>query len=216
MDIKTHKVLSVNLLSGQTIILKLERKNIQFIPGQHIVVSTTEKLDFRQYSIFSSINNNYIELIIKIVQNGVVTNKLLNIKPGHKLFVDGPFGSFTLNQQLIKHNHIVFIATGTGIAPFNSMVISYKNFNYSVIHGITSVKNAGYIQNLNFKNYTICTSSDNSGHFNGRVTDYIKTKNFNTDTIFYFCGNGNMIFDAMQILKQKGISANQMFAEVFY
>ena len=62
----------------------------------------------------------------------------------------------------------------------------------------------------------VCTSRDQKGDFAGRLTDYLKQENFDKDTIFYLCGNSDMIFDAMEILKEKGFGRDEINCEVYF
>ncbi len=61
-----------------------------------------------------------------------------------------------------------------------------------------------------------CTSRDTSGDFEGRLTDYLLEAELDTDRLVYLCGNSNMIFDAMDILRARGIPQRQIFTEVYF
>jgi ferredoxin-NADP reductase len=138
------------------------------------------------------------------------------LQAGDELEINGPMGYFTVNGAQQKGSPVVFIASGTGIAPFHSVVKSYPKLNYKLIHGVRT-SNEGY-EKENYKStqFTLCTSQDNNSDYKGRVTNYIKEQNFEKDTSFYLCGNSEMIFDAMEILKEKGVENNKMFAEVYF
>lgn len=51
--------------------------------------------------------------------------------------------------------------------------------------------------------YVLCTSRDDQGTYHGRLTSYLKNRTFAAETQFYLCGNSDMIFDAIEILKKK-------------
>ena len=211
-----HKIEEVRHINNLTFILQIERKGLDFIPGQHLVVGKKGDKEFRQYSLYNAINDNFFEILVKEVEDGQVTPKLKNMKPGDKLEISGPMGYFTLSKNTQKHIPLVFIATGTGIAPFKSFVTSYPNMDYKLIHGVKNISEAFDKELYNENSYVLCTSQDSKGNFKGRVTDYIKSQNFSKDTHFYLCGNSEMIFDVMEILKNKNFKANQMFAEVYF
>jgi ferredoxin--NADP+ reductase/benzoate/toluate 1,2-dioxygenase reductase subunit len=63
---------------------------------------------------------------------------------------------------------------------------------------------------------TLCTSRDEKGDFSGRLTDYLLETELDPEYQVYLCGNSNMIFDAMDILRARGISQNQIFTEVYF
>jgi len=83
----------------------------------------------RAYSIASPPEQREcLNLIIKLVQGGVVTAWFWTLKPGDRFKVHGPFGKFILPDRLDFEP--VFIATGTGIAPFRSMIHSLLRGGY--------------------------------------------------------------------------------------
>lgn len=210
-----HKVEKIRHLTHDTFVIRMERKNIKFTPGQHLVMGIKGDKEFRQYSIYSGVDDPYIELLIKEVGTGVVTPRLKKLKPGDELEINGPMGYFTISEARRKQP-VVMIATGTGIAPFKSFIQSHKDLKYQLIHGVRTHEEA-YEHELYPKDkYQLCTSRELNGNFNGRVTDFIKTAKFDRDTLFYLCGNSEMIFDAMEILKDKGMNPNNMFAEVYF
>ena len=96
---------------------------MEFIAGQFVAVLCPKdgKLIRRAYSIASPpAKKNGFDLILKLVQGGVVTNWFWSLKSGDKIQVHGPLGKFILPQP--TDFDIVFVATGTGIAPFRSMI----------------------------------------------------------------------------------------------
>ncbi len=211
-----HKVESITHLTETTFVVRFERKALDFIPGQHLVLGRKGDSEFRQYSIYSGVNDPFFEILVKEVENGQVTPKLRKLKVGDELEINGPMGYFTLNSAQQNNTPVVFIATGTGIAPFHSMVASYPKLQYQLLHGVRTIDEAYHQNNYPKGNLIICTSRDKKGHFTGRVTEYLKTKTFKPDTHFYLCGNSEMIFDAMEWLKDQGVSANKMYAEVYF
>jgi ferredoxin-NADP reductase len=104
-----------------------------FIPGQFVTLDLPihEKLNkrMRSYSIASwPDGTNVFELIIVLDKIGAGTNYIFDeVKVGSELTFRGAQGVFTLKQPLEKD--IFLICTGTGIAPFRSMVQYIKNKN---------------------------------------------------------------------------------------
>lgn len=97
-----------------------------FAPGQFVTLDLPihEKPNkrWRSYSIASwPDGTNVIELLIVLLDGGLGTTYLFNeIKEGSELTLRGPQGVFTLPEPIEKD--LYFICTGTGIAPFRSMV----------------------------------------------------------------------------------------------
>jgi len=211
-----HKIEQIRHLTESTFVIRLERKELSFTPGQHLVVGKKDDKEFRQYSLYNSKDDPFFEILVKEVETGVVTPKLKNMKVGDELEINGPMGYFTLSEATRKFRPVILIATGTGIAPFKSFITSYSELNYKLIHGVRYGKDAYDRELYDNSRFILATSRDNSGDIKGRVTDYIKNQTFHSESQFYLCGNSEMIFDAMEILKEKGFSANQMFAEVYF
>jgi len=211
-----HKLINIKNLTDSTYILQLEKNNLEFEAGQHILLGMVNDPDQREYSIYSGVDDKYLEVLIKEVSDGKISKQLKNIKIGEMLNIEGPLGFFGLNKDKIDNGKFLFVASGTGIAPFHSMVNSYPNLNYTILHGIRVSEEAYGKEEYNNDNYITCTSRDELGDFKGRVTDYINKYSFDKDTICYFCGNFKMIREALDLLEKKGIPNNQLHAEVYF
>jgi len=111
-----------------------EVESFDFVPGQFVTLDLPihEEVNkrWRSYSIASwPDGTNIIELLIVILEGGAGTTYLFNeVKEGSELTLRGPQGVFILPQTLDKD--VYLICTGTGIAPFRSMV------NYIKLHNI--------------------------------------------------------------------------------
>lgn len=98
-------------------------QGMPFIPGQFAVVLCPKegRIIRRAYSIASAPRvTDRLELIVKLVQGGVVTSWFWTLREGDRLRVQGPFGKFVLPEKV--DFDILFVAVGTGIAPFRSMI----------------------------------------------------------------------------------------------
>lgn len=96
---------------------------MDFTAGQFAAVLCPRqgKIIRRAYSIASAPEQrHHLELIVKLVQGGVVTNWFWRLKEGDRFRVDGPLGKFILPDPI--DFDILFVAVGTGIAPFRSMI----------------------------------------------------------------------------------------------
>lgn len=94
-----------------------------FVPGQWLSVNanTPEGEEMtRAYSIASPPSQNgHFAFCLNRVQDGFMSNYLCRLEEGAQIAFQGPFGDFILRPPL---RDTVFIATGTGIAPFRSML----------------------------------------------------------------------------------------------
>lgn len=213
----THqcKVLNINHITDSTFTLTFHKPNFEFASGQHVILSIEGDLHDREYSICSSENDKRIELLIKEVKGGYFTPQLKDLKKGDLLNVRGPHGSFCLNYEFLLNKKIFLICSGTGIAPFRSMFLSYPDLNFKIIHGIRYSEEE-YFKTEFKKKYISCVTRDNKGDYIGRVTDYIKEQKFPDNSVFYLCGNFNMIYDVQNLLTSKGHNINNIFTEVYF
>jgi len=211
-----YKVEDIRQLTKNTFILSLPKSRFKFIAGQHISLSIKGDYQSREYSIYSAEEGENLEILVKEVEGGYFSPKLKHLKVGEMVEVHGPFGKFGLDEKKRETHQHVFIASGTGIAPFHSMVKSFPTLNYKLIHGVRYANEAYEIEAFDRKNFTICASRDEKGDFKGRLTEYLKKANFEKNTCFYLCGNSDMIFDAMEILKEKGFERESVTVEVYF
>ncbi len=107
----------------------------------------------RAYSIASSsVAKEYVEFYVALVPSGALTPRLFALQPGDKLWMSLKFkGMFTLDHVPTDQN-IVFVATGTGIAPYMSMLRTNLdaagNRKFAVLHGARHTWDLGYRDEL--------------------------------------------------------------------
>lgn len=211
------KVRSIRELTPSTYVLRFDRNNIPFRAGQHILLGKKDDIQSREYSIYSAEQEDFFEVLIKEVQDGKVSKQLRNVKPGETLNFENPVGYFTLKSIDIKVSQFLFIASGTGIAPFHSFVKSYPRLDYKLLHGIRHASEAYDKEIYDRSRLVLCTSGDDKGDFHGRVTDYLRQNPVDDpDTLCYFCGNCEMIHEAYDILLKQGVPSENLFAEVYF
>ncbi|MEX0652779.1 MAG: ferredoxin--NADP reductase [Phycisphaeraceae bacterium] len=107
------------------------------------------KLLVRAYSIASPPKQRaYLEFFLVVVPDGALTPRLWKLREGDRLFM-GPkiTGKFTLDD-IPPGKDLIMIATGTGLAPFLSMLHQYRHTNrwrrFVVIHGTRLAADLGY------------------------------------------------------------------------
>lgn len=225
MDLKSNiniqtsllKVRNMRELTPSAYVLQFDRNNTPFRAGQHILLGKKDDIQAREYSIYSAEQNDYFEVLIKEVQDGMVSRQLRHVKPGEPLNFENPVGYFVLKDADIKHRKYLFIASGTGIAPFHSFVKSYPGLDYKLLHGIRNTDEAYDKEVYDKDRLILCTSRDKNGDYHGRVTDYLKENPIeDKNTLCYFCGNCEMIHEAYDILLKQGIPSENLFAEVYF
>ena len=216
-----YKVVGVKDLTESTFILRIERNNFQFVPGQCVNIGLPNDAVNREYSTYSGVNDQYLEFLIKEVTGGIVSPALHRLKKGSKVSVDGAYGLFTIPRPEAKKKYL-FIGTGTGIAPFHSFVKSYPGLDYQVLHGIRTKEEQYDKKDYDAKRYVACISRGKSsdlrdqGIFRGRVTDYLRKNKVDPGTVCYLCGNSNMINEVYDTLQGQGLSGTNIISEVFF
>ncbi len=160
--------------------------------------------------------DDYLEILVREIEGGVVSRQLKHMQPGAQAEIDGPFGFFTLGTEQRNGSRLVFVASGTGIAPFHSFLRSYPDIDYRLIHGVRYGNEAYESQAYDPGRYLLCTSRDARGQYHGRVTDYLAQEKSDVKADYYLCGNSNMIHDVFDILKQKGVDTGRIHAEVYF
>ncbi len=211
-----HKITQIRFLTDETFVLRLERGNMGFRAGQHIIVGLQGELDQREYSVYSGEKDDYLEILVREVPDGNLSPRLKECKPGQLLQVNGPFGSFGLETYDMYSRKMLFIATGTGISPFHSFIRSYPGIDYILIHGVRYQNEAYERDDYEIRRYILCTSKEISGGHKGRITTILPGFPVNHNMLFYVCGNGNMIYEAWHILRDKGIPEENIFSEVYF
>lgn len=203
-----------------------------FKPGQFVTLDLPihEKKNkrWRSYSIASRPDgSNIFELIIVLVEDGLGTNYLFkHIHVGDELLFRGPSGVFTLPDEL-EHDYFM-ICTGTGIAPFRSMVTDAwhnkkKVKNMYLIFGTRTQKDLLYYSELqelasqypNFQ-YLPTLSRESWNGRTGYVHDIYRELAANKpDAHFLLCGWKNMIDDARKNLADMGYDKSAIHFELY-
>ena len=139
----------------ETYVIRFTFENLpqvfDFQAGQFISVFAEKegKSISRPYSIASPPETKeHMELAIKVVGSGFMSNYLHRVAPGTKLRVIGPLGRFILLEP--PERDIMFVATGTGVAPFVAMLGHIFSLNYDVeLHLVFGVR---YLYDLIYRN----------------------------------------------------------------
>ena len=212
---KIYRLHQIRQLTPDAYVMRFDRNGMNFKAGQHITLGIPGNNQVREYSIYSTEKDPSLEVLIKEVENGLVSKQLRKLIPGEILDVDGPFGYFTLEEQSL-HKRFLFIATGTGIAPFRSITGSYPGLNYTLLHGVRYVDEAYERHYYASNRFVLCTSRDNQGDYYCRVTEYLKQISLDCETMAYLCGNCDMIYEVYDLLTSRGLPSGNIKTEVYF
>ncbi|MCC7297794.1 MAG: FAD-dependent oxidoreductase [Bacteroidia bacterium] len=200
-----------------------------FIPGQFVVIHFRQLPEFentRSYSIASAPGSSIIELCISIKEEGKATPLLWQMPIGSTLEISEPQGNFIYKNS--EDKEVVFICTGTGIAPFISMLRFFKNSHFpngkiTMIFGNKFKKDILYFDELNEmqKNdkltfIPVLSREENWTGIKGHLHQvYLNEFSDGRDAHFYVCGWENMCKEARENLKNLGYNRRQYFFEQY-
>jgi ferredoxin--NADP+ reductase/benzoate/toluate 1,2-dioxygenase reductase subunit len=210
------RVMGTRHLTNSAYVIRIDRDGMEFEAGQYISLGLPGNAEKREYSIYSGTEEDYIEVLVKEINDGMVSKQLKQLQPGATAEIIGPFGFFTLDDRGRSGNRLVFIASGTGIAPFHSFIRSYPDLDYQLIHGVKYGDEAYEHETYDPARYILCTSRDNRGDYQGRVTDYLQSHPVKNGAEYYLCGNSQMIHEVYDILKDQAVDADRIHAEVYF
>ncbi|MEN8116253.1 MAG: FAD-binding oxidoreductase [Bacteroidota bacterium] len=190
-------------------------RSFNFLSGQVVKIGIDTEHPPRIYSICSGNHEDEVDILFNIKEDGFLTPKLAGMIPGDKILVSEPYGSFFGTEEPAW-----LISTGTGVAPFYSMFRSGLGENKKLIHG------AAYLNQFYFEdefewalgdNYIRCCSRESSCDVvPGRITDYLKTFTEFPDVKYYLCGKALMVVEVRDLLIEKGVSYNNILAEIYF
>lgn len=211
---KSCRVLEVRKLTESTAVVRFEREGLDFEPGQYIRVGIEGDAEIRDYSVYSGADADYLEVMVRRVEDGLVSKDLCDIEVGEQVSVGGPYGHFKLIEEL-RGKPLLFIATGSGISPYHSFIQSYPALEYRLIHGTSQLEEA-YESEAYGSNYFHCVSREEGGDFKGRVTDYLSALTPDRNAHAFLCGNCDMIYEVFDLLQEKGLPTAQIHTEVYF
>ncbi len=206
---------------------------LDFVPGMFAMLyykdpQTGEEIG-RAYSIASEPGNSYVEFMIELV-HGKLTSKLEQAKIGDLYYISAPFGSFKFDPSKAKY---LFLAGGTGLAPFFSMIkYAIKNKLNSDISMIYSVKYPSYIiakeelekfEKIEIPKIKVAVTitrpqpGDNwngeTGHINGEMVKR-HAPDFKERTT-YICGPLNFVKAMKQLMLDLGVEEANIKTEMW-
>jgi ferredoxin-NADP reductase len=193
-----------------------------FVPGQWLSVKANtddgEEIT-RAYSIASPPSENgHFAFCLNRVKDGFMSNYLFNLNEGAKITFQGPFGDFILRPPL---RDTVFIATGTGIAPFRSMLhwllaepVRHQERQFRLLFGARTEQDIYYRQEFEHLAHkhdnfhflpTLSRATDDWKGLRGYVQQHVgEIVGMRSDMHAYICGLDKMVKANRELLKSLG------------
>ena len=190
------------------------------------------KLIRRAYSVASSSQaKSHLEFYVALVSTGALTPRLFALEDGDRLWMSSRISGMLTLKDVPEDSHIVLVATGTGLAPYMSMVRTFlerdSGRNFAVIHGAYHSWDLGYRDELTMLDrlndtftYVPTLSHPHEeptpwpGHTGfvqsvwrgGLLAEAWGSRPTADTTHVYLCGNPMMIEDMLSILGEEGFT----------
>lgn len=213
-----------------------EASPLNFKPGQFILLSVTinNTTQVRAYSISSQPNNQIIQLTIKRVSNGIVSNWLIDhLEPNQEVILQDIAGEFNIIDRPYRKK-ILFISAGCGITPVFSManyLLNHQNdIEIDFLHCAKDEDNIIYDSqlpqlaelytqfhyHLRLKN-RISTQALACSSV-GRITPEFLGMNFSNlqQYTIFLCGSPRFMQDIAQALNVLDFDMSQFYHESFH
>ena len=232
--------------AGQFVRLGIHGKDLQYFAQNHetkLIISETQgqpiDLDgyvFRAYSVASSPYDEFIEFFSVVIPQGEFTSKVNHIQVGDSLLLNTtPFGYLTLARyQLPLPNDLWLLATGTGLAPFLSILKTidvWQQYQRIILvySARTSQKLAYQAQISSIKSIygdngaafvflpIVTREADYAGEkaripnliLSSKLTELVGQKLDKERSHVMLCGNPQMVEDTKEALKSIGLTMNR-------
>ena len=201
--------------------------NFKFNSGQY--VNITKGNIKRSYSVANSYRESgSLTFLIKKYENGLMSNYWFDeAKENDLLRIEGPIGSFFLRETVVEN--IIFLATGTGIAPIKAILESvslcgrkYQNKKFWIFNGARyesdlfwRPKELNAISNLNYIP-VLSRASENWNGEKGYIQEIVLKSGIDLKNAqVYACGSNNMIVSAKKTLVKNGLNIKNFFSDAF-
>ena len=234
MALLKEKVTEIHHWTDKTFSFKTTRDmSFRFKNGEFAMIGLEieGKPLLRAYSVVSPNHEDHLEFLSIKVPNGPLTSKLQHIKIDDEIIINSkPTGTLVCDYLLPGRNLFLF-STGTGLAPFMSIVRdpeTYEKFEKIILtHTVRTSKELAYkdlLTNLNNDEIYSEVTKNNFIYFNtvtrekwdnqGRITDWIKENTLwkkvgvesfkpEIDRVM-ICGSEEMTFDLKKIFEKLG------------
>lgn len=220
-------IAAVEHLSASTIRFSVDLDDpVGFLPGQYVKVEIPGTTLTRAYSFSSAPGSSQASFVVRNVPDGRMSGFLTGPRQaGQRIGMAGPYGNFYLRDVV---RPVLFLAGGTGIAPFLSMleVLAARGSAHPVrlVFGVTNDQDLVAIDQLDAMaarlpgfEYRTCVVNPDSAHARkGYVTAHIDPAWLNDgDADVYLCGPVPMVDAVRSLLDASGQAPRNFHFEKF-
>ncbi|MDE3028573.1 MAG: ring-hydroxylating dioxygenase ferredoxin reductase family protein [Paracoccaceae bacterium] len=194
-----------------------------FLPGQYVNIAVPGSGESRSYSFSTAPGARQIGFLIKKIPGGVMSGWLSSAQVGDRLSLTGPMGSFYLRDVT---RPLLFLAGGTGLAPFLSMLEVLADARSAqkihLIYGVTRDLDLvlvdaleAYAARLPGFSYATVVADEASTHpRTGWVTQHMPAVML-TEADVYLCGPPPMVDAVRRYFAETGTAPRNFYYEKF-
>ena len=195
-----------------------------FLPGQYVNIDVPGSGDHRSYSFSTAPAEGRVGFVIKTIPGGLMSGWLARAAVGDRIDMTGPLGSFYLREPV---RPLLFLAGGTGLAPFLSMleVLARAGSTQKIhlIYGVTRDLDlvledeiAAYAARLPNFTYSTVVADEASAHpRKGWVTQHMPDDLTDGGFDLYLCGPPAMVDAVRRHLDTTGVAPANFHYEKF-
>jgi len=215
LPLSYRQLLDIEEISADVFVLTFEKRH-DFLAGQVVALTTNLAIPPRLYSICSGEKDKELSVLFNIKYEGILSPKLAKLQKGDMLHISAPFGAF-----LGDSHPAWWIASGTGVAPFRSMIRSGLGENKMLIHG-GRTRDSFYFENemigaMGDAYVRCCSQEKGEGLYDGRLTNWLREQEIMDKHLNYFlCGSAEMVVEVRDILISKGIDIDHIMSEIYF
>lgn len=180
-------------------------------PGQYALVRVTP-YQWRPYSLATP-SGRIVRLLVDTRTGGHGAAWATRAAPGDQVTLELPYGHF-LNDAATGDTHPddtprrrrIFVATGTGIAPFLAEFSDAARANDTLIVGYSTTSDdlTSRLTATLPRVVTCISREDAPGCFHGRVTHYLRAHGIDPHADYYVCGSPLMVADVARLIRDAG------------
>jgi len=208
-----------------------QHSRFEHLAGQYVRLSLPSVTGERSYSMVTCAGDwPNLCFLVRLIPGGLMSSRLACLEPGTKLTLRGPLGSFYLRET---HAPMIWVAGGTGLAPFLSMLSALRRAGRTdsaidLCFGVNSSDDMCWP--LQFDEWlaafprlklrmAMVRPPDGWTGTTGSAVDALAeldlAKCARAGSVTYLCGPPPMIAKARQLLADNGFPAGRVFNEAF-
>jgi benzoate/toluate 1,2-dioxygenase reductase component len=225
--VQNGRIFAAEKIAEETFRLEIDvDAPVSFLPGQYVRLKPEGQADWRSYSMANESGQTRLVFYIRVVEGGVFSTWLLKVAaPGKAIEVSAPRGSFFLRAD---DRPRLFVAGGTGLAPFLAMLRAIKSGSYSKVStrllvGVRTGQHLFAKEELDmlvtaFPELEVLYAAEfdaPEGCHQGYGTDLISQLEVDPRTQVYLCGPPPMVEAGREAMRKAGLRKADALCERF-